>query len=185
MLYLEIMFWLHTCRCAKGDNSTVCRVRVKDVQSCQSERLRWCRYYNLPALAHLGLVRLLLFLRNCACCTADSRLGLTGFFLHDFLDHAAGSGAALWCWVDGDGLFCCTCIFFSMNVHPERKRDREGRQAEMKNKKEALTQGTNNPVSLSSFKYGININQVKNGHDVRMTFSSLLRLCLFGDVLDS
>lgn len=56
------------------------------------------------------------------CPSADSRLGLIGLFLHDFHDHATGSGAALRGGVDGDGLLCSTCVFLSMNVNPKRQK---------------------------------------------------------------
>lgn len=52
----------------------------------------------------------------------DSRLGLVGLFLHDFHDHATGSGAALGGGVDGDGLLCSARIFFSMDVDPARQK---------------------------------------------------------------
>lgn len=59
-------------------------------------------------------------LRADLCVTQDSRLGLIGLLLHDVHDHATGGGAALWCRVDSDGFFRCTCIFLPVNVDPER-----------------------------------------------------------------
>lgn len=68
------------------------------------------------------------------CFSADSRLGLVGLFLHDIHDHVTGSGAAFWSWVDGDWLFCGTCVFLTMNVHPERRRTQQRQRMRVKSR---------------------------------------------------
>lgn len=75
-----------------------------------------------------------------ACVSADSRLGLVGLFLHDIHDHVTGGGAAFWGGVDGDWLFCGTCIFLAMNVHPERQRTRQRQRKEIRVKSRGSTE---------------------------------------------
>lgn len=93
-----------------------------------------CRQVKGPDYSHVD-IQLNLYARVSSCSallrkledggerlpSADSRLGLVGLFLHDFHDHATGSGAALGGGVDGDRLLRGTCVLFSMNVDPGRR----------------------------------------------------------------
>lgn len=87
---------------------------------------------NLPAAGHVCPAADCVYVHIISVCvSADSRLGLVGLFLHDIHDHVTGGGAALWSRVDGDGLFCGTCVLLTMNVHPERQRTPHRQRKEM------------------------------------------------------
>lgn len=104
--------------CVSGPGRKECTVRFKSVHAGLKDEIialkTWWLISTWDCIFTASGTRVCLWKLH-----VGLRLGLVGLLLHDVQDHPAGRRASLGCWMDGDGFFCCACIFLPVDVHPE------------------------------------------------------------------